>query len=164
MSTLFELTKDQAELKALVESGELTEEMAADTFEAMQMELDDKITAYCRVIQSFDNDLALIKAEIDRLTTLKGEKENQIKRVKKSLMLGLVNLEKNNFDTGLFKGHIRKGSVSVNILDPNKIPAEFIEVKVQEVPDKNAIKAALKDGAKIEGAELKQGESSLVIK
>lgn len=164
MSTLFELTGEQLKLKQAIESGELTEEMAADTFEGMELELNDKINDYCRVIQSMQNDELLIKTEIDRLQVLLGEKRNQIKRIKQSLLIGLGSIEMSKFDTGLFKGHTRKGPVSVNIINETEIPPEFIETIVTEKADKNAIKQALKLGENIPGAELKTGESSLIIK
>lgn len=164
MSTIFELTGEQLKLKQAIESGELTEEMAADTFEGMEFELNEKINDYCRVINSMEADLTTIENEINRLSVLKSEKKNQIKRIKQTLLNGLSAIEMTKFDTGLFKGHTRKGSVSVNVLNESEIPAEYIEMIVQEKPDKNAIKAALKLGEKIPGVELKTGESSLVIK
>ncbi len=164
MATIFELTKEQARLKDLVESGELTEEMAADTFEGMEFDLDNKINDYCRVINSMNADLTTIENEISRLSVLKSEKQNQIKNIKRTLMLGLNGIEKTKFDTGLFKGHLRKGPQSVVITNEGDIPAEYITVKVTEQPDKAALKAALKLGDKIKGCELATGESSLVIK
>lgn len=164
MPSIFELTKQQTDLKALVESGELDQEMAADTFEGMDHELDEKINDYCRVLNSMAADLTTIENEIARLQTLKVEKQNQIKAIKKTLMFGLSGIEKSKFDTGLFKGYVRKGSQSVKVIDSNEIPSEYIEVKVTEQPDKTAIKNALKAGEKVKGAELVTGESSLIIK
>ncbi len=164
MPSIFQLTKQQADLKALVESGELDHEMAVDTFEGMDHELDEKINNYCRVLNSMVADLTTIENEIARLQTLKVEKQNQIKAIKKTLMFGLSGIEKSKFDTGLFKGHVRKGSQSVKVIDSNEIPSEYIEVKVTEQPDKTAIKNALKAGEKVKGAELVAGESSLIIK
>jgi len=164
MPSIFELTKEQAQLKALVESGEMTAGDASDTFEGMDHELNQKIDDYCRVINSMGADLTTIENELARLQTLKIEKSNQIKAIKKTLMFGLSGIEKTKFDTGLFKGHVRKGSQSVKVIDANEIPAEYIEVKVTEQPDKTAIKNALKAGDKVQGVELVTGDSSLIIK
>ena len=164
MPSIFELTKEQAELKAKVEQGVFSEEDTADTFEGMQHELNDKISDYCHVLNSMNADLTTIKNEIDRLKTLQGEKQNQTKRIKQTLIAGLSGIEKTSFDTGLFKGHIRKGSQSVNVLNAGEIPAEYIETKVTESPDKTAIRNALKAGEKVPGAELITGDSSIVIK
>ena len=164
MSTIFELTGEQLKLKQAIENGDLSEEMAADTFEGMEFELNDKINDYCRVLNSMNAVLVTIENEIKRLQVLQSEKKNQIKRVKQTLVVGLSTIERTNFDTGLFKGHIRKGSQSVNILNEREIPAEFIETIVTEKPDKAAIKAAMKSGEKVKGCELKTGDSSIVIK
>jgi hypothetical protein len=164
MSTIFELTGAQLDLKQAIENGELTDEMAADTFEGMEHELDAKLNDYCRVINSMNADLTTIENEIKRLQVLQGEKKNQIKQIKKTLVTGLSVLERTNFDTGLFKGHIRKGSQSVNVINESQIPADFIETIVTEKPDKTAIKQALKMGEVIPGCELKTGDSSLIIK
>jgi len=164
MTTMRELTKDQADLKALVEAGEICESIASDTFEGMQYEIDQKITNYCQVINSMESDLTVIQNEFARLKVLETQKKNQIKALKQHFMHGLIGLDQNSFDVGLFKGHIRKGSQSVKVSNADDIPAQFIETKVQQVPDKTAIKNALKAGEKVSGAELVTGESSLIIK
>lgn len=164
MPSIFELTKEQAELKAKVESGLFTEEDAADTFEMMNLEFDDKVKGYCVVIRSLELELENLTSEKNRITDLETQKKNQIKSVKQTLIAGLTNADKTKFDVTTFKGHVRKGSQSVNVLNADNIPAEYIETKVQQVPDKTAIKNALKAGEKVEGAELVTGESSLIIK
>jgi cell division protein FtsX len=164
MPSIFELTKEQSQLKALIESGELSQEDAADTFEGMEHELDSKIDSYCHVLNHLDAQLTAIQNEKTRYAQLEAEKKNEIKRVKQTLLAGLSGIEKTKFDTGHFKGHIRKGSQSVKVIDANEIPAEYIEVKVTEQPDKTAIKNALKAGDKIQGVELVTGDSSLIIK
>ena len=164
MPSIFELTKDQEELKRKVEDGLFSEEDVADTFEGMEHELNDKISSYCHVINSMSADQATIENEIKRLQGLLSEKKNQIKSIKRTLITGLSGIEKTKFDTGLFKGHIRKGSQSVNVLNPSDIPSDYIEVKVTEAPDKTAIKNALKSGESVPGAELVTGDSSLIIK
>jgi phage host-nuclease inhibitor protein Gam len=164
MPSIFELTKEQADLKSKVEQGFFSEEDIADTFEGMEHELNDKISSYCHVLNSMNADLTTIKNEIERLKTLQNEKQNQIKRVKQTLISGLGGIDKTNFDTGLFKGHIRKGSQSVNVINSEEIPAQYIETKIVESADKTAIKNALKAGDKIPGVELITGDSSLVVK
>lgn len=164
MPSIFELTKEQADLKSLIESGELSQEDAADTFEAMQLEFDDKVKAYCVVTRSMELELENLTSELDRLSKLKTQKQNEIKRIKQTLIAGLKNADITKFDVGTFKGHIRSGVQSVKILNADAIPAEYVEVKVTDVPDKTAIKNALKAGEKIEGVELVTGDSSLVIK
>lgn len=148
----------------LVESGELTEEDAKDTFSGMESELNEKLNDYNSVLRSLGLDLELIDSEMARLSKLKSEKQNQINGVKARIINGLTNINKNKFDTGLFKGHIRKGVASVKVVNPEKIPAEFVETEVLEKANKTAIKKAMQDGQEIAGCELTIGKPSLITK
>ncbi len=164
MSSIFQLTTEQLSLKRLVESGELTEEMVADTLEGMDHELDQKIESYCHVINAMNADLLTIDNEITRLKTLQYEKKNQVTRVKRQLTDGLQRIGKTKFDTGLFKGHIRKGVESVKITDDSWLPSDFISEKITVSVDKNGLKKWIKEGNECQGVELVAGDSSLIIK
>ena len=165
MASIFELTTEQAQLESAIERGEITAEMAADTLEGMAEMLDDKINDYLFVRRKMGSDLSVIELEIERLSKLKKEKENQIKNLTASLKLGLENVGRKNFDTGLFKGSFRKGSVSLKVNDASLVPDEFVKTSIIEKVDAAALKKAIQSGeVKCEGVELVTGESSLIIK
>lgn len=56
----------------------------------------------------------------------------------------------------------RKPSLNVVILDEKAIHDDYMAVK--KSPDKKAIKSAIEDGIKVEGAELKKSEKTLTIR
>jgi phage host-nuclease inhibitor protein Gam len=66
-------------------------------------------------------------------------------------------------ETSLGNISIRKTPPSVNVLDENLIPLEYIETKQVMSIDKKLILGDLKDGLVIPGVEIKQG-TSLTIK
>lgn len=162
MTTLFELTKEQHQVLNLVENGNLSQEEVADTLEALQMEIEDKVTAYCHVNRKLSSELEMLVNEEKRIKELKTQKQNEVSRLKQQLKLAMQNAGMAKIDVGLFKVSTRKGVDSVNVIDQDKLPSQFLKTTV--APDKTAIKAALKAGEKLDGAELVTGESSLIIK
>lgn len=162
MTTLFELTKEQQQVLSLVENGDLSQEEVTDTLEALQMEIEDKVTAYCHVNRKLSSELEMLVNEEKRIKELKTQKQNEVSRLKQQLKLAMQNAGMAKIDVGLFKVSTRKGVDSVNVIDQDKLPSQFIKTTV--APDKTAIKAALKAGEKLDGAELVTGESSLIIK
>lgn len=162
MTTLFELTKEQQQVLNLVENGSLSQEEVADTLEALQMEIEDKVTAYCHVNRKLSSELEMLVNEEKRIKELKSQKQNEVSRLKQQLKLAMQNAGMAKIDVGLFKVSTRKGVDSVNVIDQDKLPSQFLKTTV--APDKTAIKAALKAGEKLDGAELVAGESSLIIK
>jgi hypothetical protein len=57
---------------------------------------------------------------------------------------------------------LRKGTESVNIINPNEIPTQLTKVSI--TPDKTEIKKQLKAGIKIDGAELVTGAQTISIR
>lgn len=164
MPSIFELTKEQRKLMNAIESGELSKEAAEDTLDGMVGELDDKIDAYCGVLNKLNLQLDAIKSEKDRIESLQKEKENEINRVKSFMIFALQVIDKTKFDTGLHKGHIRKGREKL-VSKPGAVaPDEFVTTMVTEKVDNSALTAAIKSGESFEGFSLERGESTIVIK
>lgn len=161
---LFEMTAQQRKMLEEIEKGELSEESARDTLEGTEGEIKDKLTDYCHVNRNLVYQLSTIDSELDRLTALRVQKNNEINRLKSWVMLGLDNMGKKSLDTGLFKLSVRCGSKSVHIVDREKLSDEFIQTKVTFSPDKNLIKERFKAGEEVDGAVLVTGERSLSIK
>lgn len=165
MASIFKLTADQARLMTMVESGDISKEDAADTFEGMEGQLNKKINDYCLVRRKMNGDLDVISAEIERLTKIKSEKENQIKNLTQSLCVALDSVGESKFDTGLFKGHFRKGRTSLKVINPSVIPDEYITTSITEKIDKTQLKKDIESGAiECDGAELTIGATTLIIK
>lgn len=167
MASIYELTSKQRELIDLVESGDISSDDAADTFEGMQGELNDKINDYLFVRRDMLDTISNIESEVDRLNELKKVKINQVKALTDRLKNNLDGINQAKFDTGLFKGCFRKGGKSIKIHKADMIPDKFVKTSVTEKVDAAQLKKAIESGEvtlSSDIAEIVIGESSLIIK
>jgi len=164
MESLFKLTEQQNHVLQMIENEDLTLEEAQDTLEALGMEINDKIEAYCHVNRKLSAELEALKNEEARIKQLKTEKDSQIKRLKSHLLTAMQNADMTKCDTGLFKVSTRKGVQSINVINESRIPAEFAPTTIITKVDKIALKKYLQGGGECEGAELVTGNPSLTIK
>lgn len=167
MASIYELTSKQKELMDLVESGDISSEDAADTFEGMQGELNDKINDYLFVRRDMLDTISNIEAEVERLSELKKVKQNQVKALTERLKNNLEGVNQTKFDTGLFKGHFRNGGKSLKVHKSDMIPDKFVKTSITEKVDAAQLKKAIESGEvtlSSDIAEIVTGESSLIIK
>ena len=149
MATLYEMTKDVAELYGLLQNDEIDEQTFADTFEAMSA---DKIEGYCQIIRQLSADEEMFKSEIDRLSKRKKVCENAQARLKERMVGYLTAANIDRINTGTFLVSIAS-TPSVNITDESIIPAEYRIAQPDKI-DKCAIKTALRTDIPVPGAEI----------
>jgi hypothetical protein len=125
----------EEQLKAIVESH--TQSMA-------------KLNSLCGFIRYLEHGIGACKAEKERINRMQKVAENRLERVKQYVTPFVKSQGRINLDTVTLS--IRK-SVSVE-LEPGFNNSYFCKVVKELVPDKRAIKEALKDEEKIEGARL----------
>ena len=164
MSTGFEIANDIAELKALVDKGDFTPEQIADTIEAIESDLAQKLDSYMYVVGELESKAERCKKEADRQSERKSMFDREIKELKIRIKqcLDVAGLKGLKTDHNTFT--IRKGFVKVVIDDDKLIPDEFVDVATIVAPKKAEIKKALEDGADIPGAHLETGEPSLTVR
>lgn len=150
MSTLYEMTVNASKLYDLLLMGEIDEQTFNDTLESIGA--DEKINSYCEIINQFKADMKSLKDEINRLTERKNNCENAIERMKSALDEFMKASGKTKEKTDKFTIFYRD-TQSVNILDENKLPDEYLTPQPPKI-DKKAISAAIKGGEKVDGAEL----------
>ena len=158
--TLYEMTAAQKELYELMTSGEIDEEVYADTLEGIGIA--EKIEGYCVVDNELSGDLDKIESEIKRLTAKKTAIENNIKRLRLRLGDCLLTMNTTKYTAGTYTVY-RRETEQIIIDDLQKIPAEFLTAKVSEAPNKTLIKERIKAGEEIAGAHL-QTNQSITIK
>lgn len=146
MAKLYEIV---GELKDFVEQNEGLEDEQAykDTLEALQGELNDKVSQWSRCIKNMEGERDAIKAEGDRLTARAKSVDNQITHMKATLMMYLKAAGKTSAGDAVIKASIIKngGKAPLEIdIEPEELPENFR--KVTFVADKEAIRAALEDG------------------
>lgn len=134
------------------ETGEVDEEAASavKNLQVAQKEKLDNIGAY---IKNLKVEIAALKAEADALKKRAEQKNKDLEKLKAYVTdcMGAENLER--FESTRVKFSFRK-SETVQISDENALPLQWKREKVTFEPDKEKIKAALKDGVDVPGAEI----------
>lgn len=158
--TLYELASGYKNFLAAVENGEIPEEAIADTLEAMEGDITEKIDNIACVLKVLEAEELAIKAEEDRLAQRRKAKANTKDRLKTYLSDMLIALGKTEFETARNKITFRKTPGKVVIADEGA----FIEWASQYAAglltygkptiNKTAVKAAIEDGIEINGAEI----------
>ena len=158
--TLYEMTEATKQLYEMLAAGDIPEEAVADTIESFGVE--GKVEDYCHVIYQLTTDASMYDIEIKRLEAKKKAAEKGADRMKSALSAYMQASNTKKLSAGTFTLSFRK-SETVYISDENAIPAEYIKTKTTTSVDKAAIKAAIKSGQEVAGAEI-QVNQNLQIK
>lgn len=164
MTALYELAGQYLAIQELAESGEISRADLADTFEAISGEYDDKAIAVIQVAQNFDSTVSAIDAEIARLNKLKITAKNQQVRLREYLRDNMERTGITKIDHPLFKITLVAGRDTVEIVDEDKIPDEYMSVEVSQKANKAEILKKLKTGEHIPGVSLGKSKPALRIK
>ena len=133
------------------ETGEIID---LERLDQLQIDRDAKIENIALFIKNLLSDAAGIKAEKDNLAQRQKAAENKANNLKKYLAGYLAGQK---FSTSRVAISFRK-SESVNVQELEALPKEYLKYKDPE-PDKTAIKAALKAGKEVPGAEIVQSQN-----
>ena len=163
MATLWQLTQEELSFIALMEEngGELTDEIAEE-LAIRRDNFQHKAEAYAKFILKLESEAEQAADEIKRIQALKKAKENTVARLRETLLAALMVFGQEDskgvrrYETPLAKLSTRK-SVAVEILDEQIIPADYWVIK-REV-SKSTIGQAIKDGAEVPGAQMKDNIS-----
>ena len=161
---LYEITEEMKAVQALVDSGDMTDEMVADTLEALSGEFEDKARAVLMVRQGILADVAGVDKELERLNKLKTAYNNDAERLVDYLKTNMLRLEKDKVDLGIFKLTLRKPIKKLAEVDESKVPDQFFQIiPEQKKLDKRALLAAVK-AVETDCAELTDSERSLQVR
>ena len=163
MASLWQITQDELSFIALMEEngGELTDEIAEE-LAIRRDNFSHKAEAYAKFILKLESEADQAAAEIKRIQALKKAKENTVLRLRETLLAALMVFTEEDakgirrYETPLAKLSTRK-SQAVEVLDEQLIPADFWVIK-KEV-SKSTISQAIKDGAEVPGAQMKDNIS-----
>ena len=121
--------------------------------EGNKQKLSDKADATCWVIDHLRAQANYRAAQAKRLADIAKADNTRADALETSLLYVLTRLqpEAKRFS---FPNHeiTSRKSIVVEIINVDKITAEWLQVKTITTPDKNAIKDAIKKGTKVEGA------------
>ena len=162
--TLYEITEDYKRLLAFAESDDIEPEVLADTFEALDGELEVKADGYGRVLAQLKADAENLAGEIERLNKRKKTIEANIDKMVSMLKMAMETTGKTEFKTDLFTFKV----VSNGGLQPVKIigdvPSEFTKTKMVVSNDTEKIRDYLAAYGNTAWAELEPRGRRLSIK
>lgn len=125
----------------------------AESLEALECELDQKLEACGIVIKETLAEAEAIKAEESRLKERRQRKEKEAERLKDYVLHCMEQTGARKIDTARVALSTRK-SETVEVLNEASVPREFVKVKTTEAVDKAAVKKAIKAGGNVAGCEL----------
>lgn len=155
---LYEISKEYetALLEAVDENGEISQD-AWNSLDQIEDKLKDKAIAVACMVKNHKAQAKMLADEIAALTKRKKQAENKADWLKGYLESSLVVTEK--IDGGKAVISWRK-STSVNIT--GDVPAEYLREQGPPPPDKTKIKAAIKSGETVPGAELLEKQNMVI--
>lgn len=159
--TLYELTEEAKELQDMME--EYPPETFSDTMEGLQLMIEDKADSYAVVNQNITNEIAALKAEIERLSVRRTALERNQIRLLKAIKDAMNALGKNKIKTEKFTFSVSKnGGLQPIKVDAEKLPDKFKKMILE--PDIERIREAVKNGEIIPGVEVLPRGEHLTIK
>lgn len=155
--SLYEIDSNiKAILDSIYDATDENGEVAEADFTALlelQEERKVKLSNITLYIKNCDAEAAAIKAEEENLAKRRKRLERKSESLQGLLIRSMTENNEPVLETPQFKAKIRK-TERTEIIDKTLIPKEFINVKTEEVPDKTAIKKAIKAGQDVAGAAL----------
>lgn len=161
MGSLYNLTQDYLNIIALSDS--LDEDTLNDTLEALEGSVQQKIENIVYVIRTIEAEVELIKEEEKRLSEYKGSKNRTISRLKEMIQNNVEAMGEPvkgsssvrlTINSPLLKSvRVQDNPPSVKIKDEKAIPASYYKPQPDKL-DSKALLADLKEGKKVEGAEI----------
>lgn len=154
-------------INAKHDAGEIDENIWHDTLESIDGELEDKLDAMEYVMEGYENDLAVLEKEEERLKeVVKNKKsvENRIKSLKRFMgyFLEASGKKKVTTDNHIYTLYHYKPAVDV---DPDaELPKEYVKTTTytRTSPDNDKLRKAIEDGKIIDGVRLKPNNQARI--
>ena len=159
---LYEITQgmiDQLDIFLESEGKDSDKENYSEIMLFLKEELKNKSDSIIQYIQNLQTLNKSAKEEVDRLQKLIKIRTNKIERLKSYLISTMQILEQKKIETALGSYGIRKTPDKVEIYDLTVLPKEFIRIKEEKEPDKEKIKAYIKEHGEVAGARITCGYS-----
>lgn len=164
MTALYELTKELKECEQLLLAGELTEEMLADTLNALSSEFKSKAVNVGLFIKSVEQMSEACKNEQARLKDRQLSFDKKAEQMKAYLLENLLATGETKITDPLLTISTRKPAKACRIDDENKVPDSYVKTNTVISIDKRKLIIDLKNGEEIEGVSLVDGKQSITIK
>lgn len=157
MAKLYELANNYRNLIELIDREDVEQDLIQNALKECQGDIEEKVDNIIKLIKNTESDIEGYKVEEKRLNARRKSLENTVTSLKNYLDSSLKSLGLKEVKTTLFTCKFQKSKASVEVLDQEVIPREFIVT--EEKVDKKKLYEALKAGQEVEGARLKENES-----
>jgi hypothetical protein len=154
---LYDLTNEYFQILELMEDPEIDREIIQQVLGELTDKIESKAENIAKVIKSIEGDIEVISAEEKRLQGKRRALETNKERLKQYLEEQLELVGSTKVKTPLFSIGIQNNPVSVEVMDENMIPEDFISYT--PTINKKDILAQLKEGKEVPGAAIKQTRS-----
>ena len=155
---LYELTAEYKNILDLIEVDD--SEGLKLALEQLDGEIESKVENSVKVIKSIEGDILALKEEEKRLAGRRKALENKVSSMKEYIEHNLNFIDDKKVKTTLFTVAMQNNKKSVNILNEEVIPKEYVKTVTTTSIDKAALYEAMeKQGLKIDGVELVQTQS-----
>lgn len=145
-----DLANEISKVLALGESGDIDPQTLADTLEGIEGMIEDKFDATMSVIKDFDSKQEACKKEAARLAERAKHWQRQAGSLRQYLLECLQVSGRKQFKSTLHTYSVKKGSVSLKIVDEDSIPDEYVDSRTEVIHElqKDKIKQILTDALK----------------
>lgn len=153
-SSLTELAAEAAEISRMIleAGGELTPEIESRLTVNTQSLL-AKVDGYNYIIDEMEAQAAIWKRRKEACAAIEKRFSSNVESLWTRIKMAMKELGKTEIKGNLYRFKLSTSAGKLE-LDESKLPAEFKMVVQTTVPDKEKIKAALKDGFAVPGAKL----------
>lgn len=160
---LWQLSAQYSSLMQLMESEELAPEQIKDTIEAIEGELEAKLINCGYVVLNLESAAIAIKNAAAKQMVRAERLAKRADSLRAYMLFHAQCVNMKPIEHTDFVLRLVNNTPSVVIDDPRQIPASFMrtpepEPPPQDVPDKQAIAKALKQGIEVPGAHLYRGQ------
>lgn len=154
-----EIIKNIAYINAKRDNGEITDDVWRDTMESLDGAIEDKLDAMEYVMESYENDLAVLQKEEERLKeVVKNKKslENRIKNFKRFMGYFLEASGKKKVTTENHIYTLYHYKDIVDVAPGTELPNEYIieTTYTRHNTNTQALRRAILDGKTIDGVRL----------
>ena len=162
---LYDIPKKFDELMTKAEEGELTQEEYDRIGTEIAVELQKKSANIIGYYQNKNAFIDAVDAQIERLKKIKEFEKNNIERFKKYVKENMEKMGLTKIETELGTLSIAKSPATVEVIDQDQVPDEFLRVKTSIEVDKTAIKKNFKETGEVpNGIRIVTDNTSLRIK
>lgn len=127
-----------------------------EVLNALSMKFEEKCVGVAHYILTLRGETDVIDKEIARLEAMKKAKKAEVEWLERYLMGNMQQLETTDVRGDTVRIRLKLNPPSVNITDPDAIPAKFCTEKVTVAPSKTLIKEAIEAGEAVPGATIER--------